>query len=162
MIEEIRGVDLFDVAADALVNPVNCKGVMGKGIALEVKRRYPASYRAYQAACRWGHLRPGMLLYVAGQAHERNIIHFATKDHWTRPSKLEWIRAGLDDLKRHYAAWGLTSVAMPQLGCGLGGLDWNDVQPLIVAAFQDEPLCVTMPMPSIERRESQDRQRRLF
>ena len=162
MIEEVHGADLFVIQADAIVNPVNCQGVMGKGIALEMKKRYPRSYRAYKAACEWSHLRPGVLLYVAGHGEEHNIVHFPTKDHWTQPSRLEWIQAGLEDLQRHYAAWGLKSIAMPQLGCGLGGLNWDDVRPLISAALGNEPLKVIVSVSTADRYEGRGGQRSLF
>jgi len=154
MIEEVHA-NLFDIQADAIVNPVNCVGVMGKGIALEVKKRYPRSYRAYRVACECGHLRPGVLFYVAGQGSERNVIHFASKDHWRQPSQLEWIEAGLEDLRRHYAAWGLTSIAMPQLGCGLGKLDWEDVRPLTWTTFEREPLEVIVSISTADQYEGQ-------
>ncbi|HET6456108.1 MAG TPA: macro domain-containing protein [Armatimonadota bacterium] len=162
MIEEVRDADLFVIQADAIVNPVNCKGVMGKGIALEMKKRYPRSYRAYKAACEWSHLRPGVLLYVAGQGGERSVVHFPTKDHWTQPSRLEWIQAGLEDLQRHYAAWGLKSIAMPQLGCGLGGLNWDDVRPLFFAALEPEPLKVIVSLSTADLYEGCAGQRSLF
>lgn len=158
MIEEVQGADLFAIQADAIVNPVNCQGVMGNGIALEIKKQYPKSYRAYKAACEWGHLRPGVLLYVAGQGGERSVVHFPTKDHWRQPSQLEWIQAGLEDLRRHYAAWGLKSIAVPQLGCGLGKLNWEDVRPLILAAFEPESLKVIVSLSTADRYESRDRQ----
>ena len=154
MIEEIHA-DMFSIQADAIVNPVNCVGVMGKGIALEVKERYPKSYRAYKVACECGHLRPGVLFYVAGQGSERNVIHFASKDHWRQPSRLAWVEDGLDDLRRHYAAWGLTSIAMPQLGCGLGRLHWDDVRPLIWAAFEREQLKVIVSLSTADHYEGQ-------
>lgn len=162
MIEEVQGADLFVSQADAIMNPVNCQGVMGKGIALEMKKRYPKSYRAYKAACEWGHLRPGVLLYVAGQGGERSVVHFPTKDHWRQPSQLEWIQAGLEDLRRHYAVWGLKSITMPQLGCGLGGLNWNDVRPLISSALGNEPLKVIVCVSTADRYEGCAGQRSLF
>jgi O-acetyl-ADP-ribose deacetylase (regulator of RNase III) len=158
MIEEVHDADLFDIPADAIVNPVNCVGVMGKGIALEIKKRYPKSYRAYKVACECGHLRPGVLFYVAGQGGERSIVHFASKDHWRQPSKLEWVQAGLEDLRRHYTAWGLKSIAMPQLGCGLGKLNWEDVRPLILTALEPEPLKVIVSLSTADRYESPDGQ----
>ena len=151
MIEEVHGADLFVARTDAIVNPVNCRGVMGKGIALEVKRRYPNSYRRYKEACDRGKLRPGILLYVPGEDGERNLIHFPTKDHWAKPSRLEWIESGLEYLKQHYAQWGLRSIAMPQIGCGLGGLKWEQVKPRITAAFESEPLRVLVHISANER-----------
>ena len=158
MVEERPGVDLFDVhEVDALVNPVNCKGVMGKGIALEFKARFPESYKVYRAVCKKGELKPGLVLFVPGQDGEPNVLHFPTKNHWRGPSRLAWIETGLDYLKQHYAAWGLKRIVMPQLGCGLGGLEWRDVRPLIDAAFAEEPLQViisTATTPRLEPRDS--------
>src|SRR2546423_2136017 len=111
MVEERAQADLFAIQVDAIVNPVNCKGVMGKGIALEVKKRWPRSFKAYKLACDTGWLRPGKLLYIPGEAGEPNIIHFPTKDHWKDRSRLEWIRDGLGYLRRHYSDWGLRSLA---------------------------------------------------
>ena len=162
MIEEVHGTDLFVIQADAIVNPVNCVGVMGKGIALEIKKRFPRSCRAYKVACECGHLRPGVLFYVAGREGERNIVHFPAKDHWRYPAKLEWIESGLEDLRRHYAAWGLKSIAMPQLGCGLGKLNWEDVRPLILAALEPEPLKVIVSLSTADRYEGCAGQRSLF
>ncbi len=154
MIEEIHGADIFEIQADAIVNPVNCQGVMGKGIALEMKKRYPLSYQAYRTACECGRLRPGVLLYVAGRGDERSVIHFPTKDHWRQPSRIEWIQAGIEDLKRHYEAWDLQSIAMPQLGCGLGGLNWDDVRPLIYRAFEDQTIRIVLSVSTVGRYEN--------
>lgn len=157
MVEERPGVDLFDVQeVDALVNPVNCLGVMGKGIALEFKTRFPKSYEVYRVVCERGELKPGRVLFVPGQDGESNVLHFPTKNHWRGKSRLAWIEAGLDYLKQHYATWGLKRIAMPQLGCGLGGLEWRDVRPLIDAAFAEEPLQVVVSIATTPRLEPGD------
>lgn len=157
MIEERYNLDLFAVeGVDALVNPVNTKGVMGKGIALEFKKRFPESYKVYRAACKRGELRPGIVLFVPGQKGEPNILHFPTKNHWRGRSQLEWIAAGLDCLRDHYTVWGLARIAMPQIGCGLGGLDWQDVRPLIEERFADEPLHIMISVGITQQYEPRD------
>lgn len=159
MVEERQDLDLFNAQGfDALVNPVNCKGVMGKGIALEFKKRFPESYKVYRDVCERGELKPGMVLFVPGQKGEPNVLHFPTKNHWRSPSRLEWIEIGLGYLKRNYQEWGLKNIVMPQIGCGLGGLDWQDVGALVQAAFADEPLQVVVSTGTTPRFEPRDGQ----
>jgi O-acetyl-ADP-ribose deacetylase (regulator of RNase III) len=126
---------------DAIVNTVNCVGVMGKGIALQFKNKWPDNYAAYRAACENKQVRIGrMFVFDAGPyAQPHYIINFPTKDHWKGKSRLEYIREGLVDLVAQIKALGIRSVAMPPLGCGNGGLDWSDVRPLIEAAFAPLP-----------------------
>lgn len=126
---------------DAIVNTVNCVGVMGKGIALQFKNKWPANFAAYHAACKAGQVRPGrMMVFDAGAyAQPHFIINFPTKDHWRGNSQLSFIQDGLKDLVAQVRALGIRSLAMPPLGCGNGGLDWRDVKPLIEAAVADLP-----------------------
>lgn len=126
--------------ADAIVNTVNCVGVMGKGIALQFKNRWPDNFRAYRAACKAELVRPGrMFIHDRGKLETPHyIINFPTKEHWRGKSDLELIRAGLADLVAQVLRLGIRSIAIPPLGCGHGGLEWNEVKPLILAAF--EPL----------------------
>jgi len=133
--------DMFDSSVEALVNTVNCVGVMGKGVALEFKRRWPANYRAYRKACDSKSLRPGKLLIVDNgglidNASPRWLINFPTKDHWRSKSKIEYIESGLDELVREIRRLNIKSIAMPPLGCGNGGLDWNEVRQLIDAKLK--------------------------
>jgi O-acetyl-ADP-ribose deacetylase (regulator of RNase III) len=132
MIEEGHG-NLLMADVDALVNTVNTVGVMGKGIALQFKRAYPANYQAYRAACARDEVRLGRMFVVDTGAlgPRRYIVNFPTKQHWRSTSKLADIEAGLDDLVRVAGELGITSIAIPPLGCGNGGLDWADVRPLI-------------------------------
>lgn len=118
---------------EAIVNTVNCVGVMGRGLAAQCKREYPANFDAYQAACKRGELVPGrMFVCETGQpTNPRLIINFPTKRHWRSASRLEDIKAGLVALVAEIHTRALTSIAIPPLGCGLGGLDWNEVRPLI-------------------------------
>ena len=122
--------DIFNSKCEALVNPVNIKGVMGKGLALAFKTKYPAHFANYQRACKSGEMTTDKVLAY----QEKNgpmIICLATKDDWRDSSKIEYVSAGLDDLANQIKALGIRSVAIPKLGCGLGGLDWNRVRPLI-------------------------------
>ncbi len=122
--------DLFASPAQTFVNTVNCVGVMGKGIALTFKRRYPAMYADYAQRCAAGSVRPGEPYLFVG-ASLPWILNFPTKRHWRSPSRLEDIVAGLEYLERHYQAWGVTSLATPALGCGAGQLAWRDVGPVL-------------------------------
>lgn len=140
MIHESNG-DLLAAEVDALVNTVNCVGVMGKGLALQFKRTYPANFTAYEAACKRNEVVLGKMYVVPTNAISgpKWIINFPTKGHWKAKSKLSDIREGLDDLVRVIADLGIKSIAVPPLGAGNGGLDWPDVAPLIRAALDDLP-----------------------
>ncbi|WP_255205648.1 macro domain-containing protein [Actinomadura sp. BRA 177] len=116
--------------AQALVNPVNTAGVMGKGLALQFKRAFPANFTAYAEACADGRLGPGKVLAVPLDG-DRWVINFPTKRHWRSASRLEDIESGLSDLSRVLSELDVTSVAVPPLGCGHGGLAWDAVHPLI-------------------------------
>lgn len=126
---------------DAIVNTVNCVGVMGKGIALQFKNKWPANFREYAAACKAGEVRPGrMFVHDSGGLVKPNyIINFPTKDHWRGKSRIEFIRDGLDDLVDCVRKLGIRSIAIPPLGCGNGGLEWSRVRPLIEQAFDALP-----------------------
>ena len=125
----VRGSgDLLDADVEALVNAVNCVGVMGKGLALQFKQRHPAYFSAYAAACAAGDVRLGRVHVVS---LDRHFISFPTKGHFRSRSKLSDVAGGLDDLARVIGEIGIRSVAVPPLGAGLGGLPWNDVQALI-------------------------------
>ncbi len=126
---------------DAIVNTVNCVGVMGKGIALQFKKKWPANFKAYSAACKVGQVKPGeMFVYDAGAlATPKYVMNFPTKDHWRGKSKIEFIVDGLQDLVRVIRELEITSIAVPPLGCGNGGLVWSEVKALIDRAFADLP-----------------------
>ena len=128
--------DLLASDAEALVNAVNTVGVMGKGLALAFKVAYPANFRAYAAACRTGEVRTGRVFVTEPPGPgPRWIVNFPTKQNWRDPSRLEWIAEGLDDLRAAIIERGMRSVAVPALGCGLGGLGWDVVRPLIERAL---------------------------
>lgn len=138
MITIARG-DLLAAEVDALVNTVNCVGVMGKGIALQFKRKFPDMFKAYAKACKAGEVQTGTMFVVPTHALQgpQWIINFPTKQHWRSPSKIEYVTQGLVDLHRVLRELGITSIALPPLGSGNGGLDWNDVEPLIREALSD-------------------------
>lgn len=120
--------------ADAIVNAVNTVGVMGKGIALQFKLAYPQNFKQYKSQCDAKALKPGILFVVRdhhSQKGDKTIINFPTKVHWKNPSKIEYVDAGLKELARVIESMKLESIAIPALGCGNGGLKWEDVKQLI-------------------------------
>jgi O-acetyl-ADP-ribose deacetylase (regulator of RNase III) len=131
--------NLLDADVQAIVNTVNTVGVMGKGIALMFKERFPANYDAYARACKAGEVEVGRMFVTESERLDgpRWIVNFPTKKHWRHPSKLAWIEAGLADLRRVIGERGIRSIALPPLGTGNGGLDWGDVRPLIERALGD-------------------------
>lgn len=140
MIEFKQG-DILSADVEALVNSVNCVGIMGRGIALQVRNAYPENYNAYRAACRHHEVEPGrMFVFETGQmTGVRYIINFPTKRHWRGKSRLPDIEAGLVALLDEIQKRRIRSIAIPPLGCGLGGLNWRDVQPRIVRALEAVP-----------------------
>ena len=136
MIRMTQG-DLLEAKVDALVNTVNTVGVLGKGIALMFKERFPANFRAYARACKSGELGIGRMFVTRNEElfGPAWIINFPTKTEWRRNSRLEWIELGLKDLVRTIEKERIRSIAIPPLGCGNGGLDWSEVRPLIQAAL---------------------------
>ena len=138
MLEHKTG-DLFKEDAEALVNSVNCVGVMGRGIALQFKKAFPENFKAYAAACKQGEVRPGrMFVYETGHlANPRYIINFPTKRHWRGKSRLEDIETGLSALAEEIRERDIRSIAIPPLGTNLGGLKWEDVVPRIEDALRD-------------------------
>jgi O-acetyl-ADP-ribose deacetylase (regulator of RNase III) len=140
MIEFAIG-DIFEARAEALVNAVNCVGVMGRGVALQFKRAFPENYEVYVAACGRGEVRTGcMFVFETGrQNHPKYIVNFPTKRHWRGASRMEDIEAGLVALKGEIERRGIRSIAVPALGAGLGGLRWEDVRARIEGVLGDLP-----------------------
>ena len=136
MIEFTTG-DILRANAEALVNTVNCVGIMGRGIALQFKNAFPANFKAYQAACAREAVRPGkMFVFETGTlGNPKFIINFPTKRHWKGKSRMEDIDSGLKALAEEICERGIHSIAIPPLGSGLGGLNWTDVRPRIEAAL---------------------------
>ncbi len=122
--------DILSEDMEAVVNAVNCVGVMGRGIALQFRNAYPANFKAYAIACGNREVEPGRMFVHATNrlSRPRWIINFPTKRHWRSRSRLEDIQAGLEALASTIDLLGIRSIAVPALGCGLGGLDWNEVR----------------------------------
>ncbi len=138
---EITTGDILQAEAEALVNTVNCVGVMGRGIALQFKKAFPQNFDTYKAACDRKTLLPGRMLVVDLNQLQwpRYVINFPTKRHWKGRSRLEDIQSGLAALVNEVRARNIRSIAIPPLGCGLGGLDWDVVRPMIERAFGQLP-----------------------
>lgn len=149
----IASGNLLRAEADALVNTVNTVGVMGKGVAYQFKQAFPANFKAYEAACKRTEVQIGrMFVTVTGQLEPRLIVNFPTKHHWKGNSRLDDIKAGLEDLIRVVREESIQSIAIPPLGCGLGGLRWEEVRPLIEDAFAvlpDVDVLLYAPGPSV-------------
>lgn len=129
--------NLLDSQAEALVNTINCVGVMGAGLALDFKNRFPHHFQAYKLACKLHQVVPGKI-FVSQEDSGIYCLGFPTKQHWRDPSKLEWIVSGLHDLVEVVQQLEIKSLAITKLGCGLGGLSWDDVKPLIVASCEEQ------------------------
>jgi O-acetyl-ADP-ribose deacetylase (regulator of RNase III) len=143
--------NLLEAPAEALVNTVNTVGVMGKGIALMFKEAFPENYRLYREACQTKNVKVGRVFaterrdFVGGP---KWIINFPTKEHWRAPSRIEWIRDGLVDLREFIERHSIRSIALPPLGSGNGGLEWREVRPVIekaLASLQDVTIIVYEP-----------------
>lgn len=144
--------NLLEAKVQALVNTVNTVGVMGKGVALQFKSAFPDNTKAYNKAVKEGKLQLGEMLVVPVNSMNgpEYVINFPTKAHWRNPSQLSWIRSGLENLRHKLLQYGITSVALPPLGCGNGGLNWDEVKLEIKTALQDLPVDVIVYEPSLE------------
>jgi O-acetyl-ADP-ribose deacetylase (regulator of RNase III) len=149
---EFKQGNLLEEDAQALVNAVNCVGVMGKDIALQFKQAFPENFQQYKQVCDAKEVQPGRMFTVpTGKLlNPKYIINFPTKRHWREKSKIEYVQTGLKALVAEIQQLGITSIAIPALGCGNGGLDWVEVKPLIESAFVEllevkaiafEPMC---------------------
>lgn len=147
MIHYTQG-NIFDSKAQTLVNSVNCVGVMGKGLAKEFRERFPDMFREYDKACRRKEVRSGKPFIYRDL--QRTILCFPTKDNWKGPSKYEFIEAGLRAIRDQYEKWAIASMAIPPLGCGLGGLDWPKVKALIEKHLAELPIEIEVyePLPA--------------
>ena len=134
MVVFTRG-NLLEADVEAVVNTVNTVGIMGKGIALMFKEKFPRNFEAYARACDAGEVRIGRMFVTENKElfGPKWIINFPTKTHWRVKTKIEWVEEGLEDLARVIREKGIRSIAVPPLGCGNGGLDWDDVRPLIAS-----------------------------
>lgn len=152
MIKNVQG-NVITADAEALVNTVNCVGYMGKGIALQFKKAFPENYKFYERACRNNEVQPGKMLIfnTCTIANPKYIINFPTKRHWRELSVLDDIKIGLETLVQEVQRLKIKSIAIPPLGCGLGGLDWKIVRPMIESAFgnvTDTAVMIFEPMGS--------------
>ncbi len=138
MLKETNG-NLFEAKAEALINAVNCVGVMSKGVAWQFKQKFPVDYfNAYKLACQNGELAIGSVQVYKlknAQTNPQFVINFPTKRHWRQPSRIADIESGLQSLVEAVERYEIKSIAMPALGCGFGGLDYAEVKPLIERAF---------------------------
>ncbi len=137
--------DIFESNCSTIVNTVNCVGVMGKGIALEFKKRFPDMFMDYKLKCDRGVVKPGQP-YIF---HEKNmdILNFPTKDHWRSPSRLSYVVDGLDWFVQNYSALGIDHIAFPPLGCGNGGLSWDVVGPIMYQKLEKLPISIVIYAP---------------
>lgn len=143
---EVKSGDVLKSDAHALVNTVNCVGIMGKGVALAFKRRYPAMFKEYVQRCERGQVKLGEPYpYSASDGHI--IVNFPTKNHWRAVSRLSDIVDGLRYLREHYEEWGVRSLAVPPLGCGNGQLDWRVVGPTLYRELSQLPVRVELYAP---------------
>jgi O-acetyl-ADP-ribose deacetylase (regulator of RNase III) len=145
MITYIKG-NILDSRAQTLTCPVNCVGVMGKGLALEFKKAFPGLLSDYSIACTMQYLKIGHP-WVWKVTEAKQVLCFPTKDHWKKPSTYEYITKGLQALREHRAEWQIFSLALPPLGCGLGGLEWAKVKPMIEESLGDLDLPVEVYEP---------------
>jgi O-acetyl-ADP-ribose deacetylase (regulator of RNase III) len=131
--------DILKADVEVLVNTVNCMGIMGRGIALQFSKAFPENSKVYKAACEKKQLHPGMMLVYNLNRLEnpRYVINFPTKRHWKGKSRIEDIESGLKALVEEVHKRNIHSIAIPSLGCGLGGLNWKQVRPMIEKAFED-------------------------
>jgi O-acetyl-ADP-ribose deacetylase (regulator of RNase III) len=135
--------NLLNCPVEAIVNTVNCVGVMGAGLAYQFKKKYPKNYAHYLNECKKDNVIPGQVLvhtlepYESDIAAHKFVLNFPTKLHWKQDSMLEYVIAGLNDLVKVIKDNSIKSIAIPPLGCGLGGLNWYDVHSLIVEKLKD-------------------------
>ena len=124
MLINFKEGNILEASTQVVVNTVNCEGFMGKGFALQFKKKYPEMFKEYSHKCEEGKIAIGQLHLYKGSPRYW-ILNFPTKNHWRNKSKLEYIEKESVEFKTRYVEWGITSIAFPRLGCQLGGLDWN-------------------------------------
>lgn len=150
----LQNSDIFSADVEAVVNTVNCVGIMGKGIALQFREKYPENYKLYKHACDAGKVVIGkMFVTKTGLLKPNYIINFPTKKHWRGKSELSYIEDGLIDLKNILKEYNIKSIAIPPLGAGNGGLNWTDVKRLIVDNLSDIDANVVVFEPSVRFNE---------
>jgi len=152
--------NLFNSKAQTLCNAVNTVGVMGAGIAKEFKSRYPEMFADYKQRCEEKRVlvgEPYCWKPADGVAHW--VLIFPTKQHWRNPSQIEWLESGLQHLNESYEKWGISSLAMPALGCSLGGLDWKQVRPIMekYLSEMEVPVEIYEPLPNDKKQPKRHR-----
>ena len=153
---EYKTGNILQEQTDAIINTVNCVGIMGRGIALQFKQMYPENFKAYKQACDKGEVEPGkMFIYNSGLLfNPKYIINFPTKRHWKGKSRVQDIKSGLVALKDDIINYKIKSIAIPPLGCGLGGLNWDEIKPIIeqvLGDLQDVKIVIYEPANNIEQ-----------
>jgi O-acetyl-ADP-ribose deacetylase (regulator of RNase III) len=161
---EFQTGDILAADVEALVNTVNCVGVMGRGIALQFKNAFPENFKAYAKACALEQVQPGkMFVFETGMTNPKYIINFPTKRHWRGKSRIEDIQSGLAAMRKEIVTRRIRSIAIPPLGSGLGGLRWREVRPLIESTLLDlkdvrilvfEPHSSTDVRPEVKRSDA--------
>ena len=138
MIHYKTNENILESNTQVLVNPVNCVGVMGKGLALQFKGKFPDYFKDYKYRCTKDRVKLGRVNpYCLDKDNNKWLVSFPTKYHWRDKSEISSIKSGLSGLRNFCVNFRVISVAIPKLGCGLGGLDWNDVKPLVEEVFGD-------------------------
>ena len=143
--------NILESEAEALVNTVNTQGVMGKGIALQFKNAFPSNYKVYQDICRNGNFQIGDLLIVEENgliSGKKTIINFPTKTSWRKPSEYSYIEKGLEKLVQVIEDKKFNSIAIPPLGSGNGGLNWEIVKKMIEDKMSHLPIDVFIYEPN--------------
>ncbi len=153
---EYKTGNILQEQTDAIINTVNCVGIMGRGIALQFKQMYPENFKAYKQACDKGEVEPGkMFIYNSGLLfNPKYIINFPTKRHWKGKSRVQDIKSGLVALKDDIINYEIKSIAIPPLGCGLGGLNWDEIKPIIeqvLGDLHDVKIVIYEPANNIEQ-----------
>ncbi|MCX6911290.1 MAG: macro domain-containing protein [Verrucomicrobia bacterium] len=147
--------NLFDSHMQTLTNTVNTVGIMGAGIAKQFKIRFPVMFKDYEERCRHNLVKTGMpYLWKPSGSNRAWVLNFPTKQHWRNSSRMEWIKQGLEYLAEHHQEWGIQSLAIPALGCSLGGLNWEEVKPVMVHYLAQLPIPVEIyePLPEADER----------
>lgn len=145
MIRYVKG-NIFLSTAQAIVNTVNLRGVMGKGLALQFKDKFPGLFESYTHDILDKRLAIGVPTIWKGP--EKWVVNFPTKDDWRKPSEYDYIEKGLAGLRTKMDEWGVLSIAIPPLGCGLGSLDWNKVRPMIEKHLGDMEMSIEVYEPA--------------
>ena len=151
----INGETIMKSRMQTITNTVNCVGVMGKGVALKFKKAHPSNFADYERRCMRNDVQPGVpYVFTADPKRDKPelelILNFPTKNDWRNPSQIEWIDNGLGILADCWGEWGIKSLALPPLGCGLGGLEWSDVWSLMEKHLGTLPIKIEVWVPDGE------------